>query len=226
MRPIAHAGRFYRVWRLDVADRNAICADRLSRPFHGPVQHPPHTAERLGDCIEASGCELFSVAHRRSITLSKAQTQKDRPCFRGPWSKDRDPPHLGKGPRDPAGDWGNGPWPNGEATSPTDYGPHSQAKGQRPEDLGSRSPKPSQEVRRLRSERPLLRSSLHGPWPRGQGPRPWAHDQFQRSRHRTERTVGRFSATSRSGRRPMDQGVIADCAQLPLLAQTSGLDAL
>jgi hypothetical protein len=55
----------------------------------------------VGDCIEASGCELFSVAHRPSITLSKAQPLTASASFRGPWSKDRDPPGLGKGPRDP-----------------------------------------------------------------------------------------------------------------------------
>ena len=64
---------------------------------------PLRTVERVGECIEASGCELFSVAHHPAITLSKAQTQKHRPCFRGPWSKDREPPHLRKGPRDPDG---------------------------------------------------------------------------------------------------------------------------
>ena len=37
----------------DATDRHAICGNGLSRPFHGPVQHPPHTAERVGDYLRA-----------------------------------------------------------------------------------------------------------------------------------------------------------------------------
>ena len=98
-------------------------SENRSNPLLDLIQHPPHTGERVGDCIEASGCELFSAARHPAITLSKAQTQQDRPCLRGPWSKDRDPPHLEKaqgtrlgcssiahGPRDPRGPH-QCPWP-------------------------------------------------------------------------------------------------------------------
>ena len=96
--------------QLDATDRHAICGDGRPRAYHQPVEHPPHTAEREGDCIEASGCELFSAAHHPAITLSKARPQKAHHSFRGPWSKDREPPHLGKGPRDPGQrGWFSGP---------------------------------------------------------------------------------------------------------------------
>ena len=153
---------------LDATDRHAICGDDRPRTYHQPVQHPPPTAKRVGECIEASGCEFLSVAHRPAITLSKAQTQKDRPCFRGPRSKDRDQSHLGKVPRDPAGDWCNGPWSNGPAPSPTDHGPHSKAKGPRPEEQGPRC-KIQHSRSGPRSKRPGPMSLAHRPCPRALG---------------------------------------------------------
>ena len=44
---------------------------------------------------------VVDSAHRRPITRSKAQPQEPRPRFPGAWAKDRDPPYLRKGPRDP-----------------------------------------------------------------------------------------------------------------------------
>ena len=41
---------------LDATDRHAICGDDRPRAYQQPVQHPPHTAERVVDCIKGTDC--------------------------------------------------------------------------------------------------------------------------------------------------------------------------
>ena len=136
--------------------------------FTGLLQHPPHSAERVGDCIEASGCELFSTAHHPAITLSKAQPQQAHPSARGAVVQGPRTASSGKSPRDPAGDWCNGPCSKGQAPASKGHGPHSKAKGPRPEEQGPRC-KIQHSRSAPRSKRPGPMSLAHRPWPRTLG---------------------------------------------------------
>jgi len=156
--------------QLDATDRHAICGDGRPHPFHQPLQHVPHTAERVGDCIEASGCELFSVAHRPSITLSKAQALTDCPCLggRGPRTAIRLIWEKAQGTRLCCSSIAHGP---------RDQGPSSMGLGPRSKTTGPRS---TEQHPRLSSRDP--KGPHQCPWPIEH-----AHGrlgQFQRSRFR------------------------------------------
>jgi hypothetical protein len=98
----------------------------------------------------------------------KAQPQQAHPSARGAVVQGPRTASSGKSPRDPAGDWCNGPCSKGQAPASKGHGPHSKAKGPRPEEQGPRC-KIQHSRSAPRSKRPGPMSLAHRPWPRTLG---------------------------------------------------------